>query len=90
MAALAFKIATDPFVGRLVFLQNVLWKVDAGSYVYNTRTQIKSVFLVSSKCTLTNKIQSNSLKLVILLQVLDLKISELVIHLCDEKNPISS
>jgi len=37
-AALAFKIATDPFVGRLCFFRVYSGKLDAGSYVYNSRT----------------------------------------------------
>lgn len=37
-AALAFKIATDPFMGRLVFFRVYSGKVTAGSYVYNPRT----------------------------------------------------
>ena len=36
--ALVFKIATDPFVGRLAFLRAYSGKLDAGSYVFNTRT----------------------------------------------------
>ena len=36
--ALVFKIATDPFVGRLAFLRAYSGKLDAGSYVLNTRT----------------------------------------------------
>ena len=40
-AALAFKIATDPFVGRLCFIRAYSGKLDAGSYVYNTRTESK-------------------------------------------------
>jgi len=36
--ALVFKIATDPFVGRLAFLRAYSGRLDAGSYVYNTRT----------------------------------------------------
>lgn len=36
--ALAFKIATDPFVGRLCFIRVYSGKLDAGSYVYNART----------------------------------------------------
>ena len=36
--ALVFKIATDPFVGRLAFLRAYSGHLDAGSYVYNTRT----------------------------------------------------
>ncbi|RME98694.1 MAG: elongation factor G, partial [Bacteroidetes bacterium] len=37
-AALAFKIATDPFVGRLAFMRVYSGALDAGSYVLNTRT----------------------------------------------------
>ena len=37
-AALAFKIATDPYMGRLVFFRVYSGKVQAGSYVYNPRT----------------------------------------------------
>ena len=39
--ALVFKIATDPFVGRLAFLRAYSGRLDAGSYVYNTRTAKK-------------------------------------------------
>jgi len=38
LAALAFKIATDPYVGRLAFLRIYSGKIDAGSYVLNVRT----------------------------------------------------
>ena len=37
-AALAFKIATDPFMGRLVFFRVYSGKVAAGSYIYNPRS----------------------------------------------------
>jgi elongation factor G len=37
-AALAFKIATDPFVGRLAFFRAYSGRLDAGSYVLNTRS----------------------------------------------------
>ena len=37
-AALAFKIATDPFVGRLCFTRAYSGNLDAGSYILNTRT----------------------------------------------------
>jgi elongation factor G len=40
-AALAFKIATDPFVGRLCFTRAYSGKLPAGSYVLNTRTNNK-------------------------------------------------
>ena len=37
-AALAFKIATDPYMGRLVFFRVYSGKVEAGSYVFNSRS----------------------------------------------------
>ena len=37
-SALAFKIATDPFMGRLVYFRVYSGKVQAGSYVYNPRS----------------------------------------------------
>ena len=38
LCALAFKIATDPYVGRLCFFRVYSGKLEAGSYVYNTRS----------------------------------------------------
>ncbi len=38
LCALAFKIATDPFVGRLCFFRVYSGKIDAGSYIFNTRS----------------------------------------------------
>lgn len=40
-SALAFKIATDPFVGRLAFFRAYSGRLDAGSYVLNTRSNNK-------------------------------------------------
>jgi elongation factor G len=40
-AALAFKIATDPFVGRLCFVRAYSGVLESGSYVYNTRSENK-------------------------------------------------
>ena len=37
-SALAFKIATDPYVGRLTFFRVYSGKVEAGSYIFNTRS----------------------------------------------------
>jgi elongation factor G len=39
--ALAFKIATDPFVGRLCFIRAYSGVLESGSYVYNTRSENK-------------------------------------------------
>ena len=41
LCALAFKIATDPYVGRLCFFRVYSGKLEAGSYVYNTRSAKK-------------------------------------------------
>lgn len=53
MAALAFKIATDPFVGRLCFFRMYSGKLEAGSYIYNPRTEkkerISRIFQMHSK-----------------------------------------
>jgi elongation factor G len=52
-SALAFKIATDPFMGRLVFFRVYSGKVEAGSYVYNPRSgkreRISRLFQMNSK-----------------------------------------
>ena len=37
-SALAFKIATDPYVGRLTFIRVYSGKIEAGSYIYNSRS----------------------------------------------------
>jgi elongation factor G len=39
--ALAFKIATDPYVGRLVFFRVYSGKIESGSYIYNSRSRKK-------------------------------------------------
>jgi len=39
--ALAFKIATDPYVGRLVFFRVYSGKIASGSYIYNSRSRKK-------------------------------------------------
>ena len=52
-SALAFKIATDPFMGRLVFVRVYSGKIAAGSYVYNPRSgkkeRISRLFQMNSK-----------------------------------------
>lgn len=41
LTALAFKIATDPFIGRLCFFRVYSGKLSAGSYIFNTRSDKK-------------------------------------------------
>ena len=38
---MAFKIATDPYVGRLTFFRVYSGKIEAGSYIYNSRSRKK-------------------------------------------------
>ena len=52
-AALAFKIMTDPFVGRLTFFRVYSGVLQSGSYVLNTSKVNVSVSDVSFKCTPT-------------------------------------
>ncbi len=51
--ALAFKIATDPFVGRLAFFRVYSGQLDAGSYILNNRTgkkeRISRIFQMHAK-----------------------------------------
>ena len=51
-SALAFKIATDPYMGRLVFFRVYSGKVEAGSYIFNARSgkkeRISRLFQMSS------------------------------------------
>ncbi len=52
-SALAFKIATDPYVGRLTFFRVYSGKVESGSYIYNVRSgkkeRISRLFQMHSK-----------------------------------------
>ena len=51
-SALAFKIATDPYMGRLVFFRVYSGKVEAGSYIFNARSgkkeRISRLFQINS------------------------------------------
>ena len=59
-AALAFKIATDPYVGRLAFTRAYSGVLEAGSYVQTQEAEIKNAFPEYSKCTRISKILSNN------------------------------
>ena len=56
-AALAFKIATDPYVGRLAFFRVYSGTLDAGSYVMNTRSGKKKELPDFIKCTPISRIR---------------------------------
>lgn len=87
-SALAFKIATDPFVGRLCFVRAYSGKIEAGSYVYNTRTQkrerISRLFQMhSSKQNAIEVLEAGDIGAAVGFK--DIRTGD---TLCDEKNPI--
>lgn len=73
LAGLAFKIATDPFVGGLTFFRVYSGVLKAGSYVYNSITGKQNVLDVLSECTQTTELKSVKLVQVTLLRLLDSK-----------------
>lgn len=86
--ALAFKIATDPFVGRLCFFRVYAGRLDAGSYVLNTRSgnkeRISRIFQMhANKQNAIEFIEAGDIGAAVGFK--DIKTGD---TLCDEKNPI--
>lgn len=87
-AGLAFKIATDPFVGRLCFTRAYSGVLPSGSYVLNTRTgkkeRISRIFQMHANKQ--NQIESlGAGDIAALIGFKDIKTGD---TLCDEKHPI--
>ncbi|WP_298148294.1 elongation factor G [Flavobacterium sp.] len=87
-AALAFKIATDPFVGRLAFFRAYSGRLDAGSYVLNTRSgnkeRISRIYQMhANKQNPIEFIEAGDIGAAVGFK--DIKTGD---TLCDEKNPI--
>ncbi|PTR01217.1 translation elongation factor 2 (EF-2/EF-G) [Mucilaginibacter yixingensis] len=87
-AALAFKIATDPFVGRLCFIRVYAGNLDAGSYVYNMRSESKErisrIFQMhANKQNPIPNVGAGDIAAVVGFK--DIKTGD---TLCEEKNPI--
>jgi elongation factor G len=87
-AGLAFKIATDPFVGRLAFTRAYSGKLDAGSYVLNTRSgnkeRISRIFQMhAAKQNPIEYLGAGDIGAVVGFK--DIKTGD---TLCDEKSPI--
>ncbi|MGM9700608.1 MAG: elongation factor G [Prevotella sp.] len=87
-SALAFKIATDPFMGRLVFFRVYSGKVTAGSYVYNPRSgkkeRISRLFQMNSN----KEIPMDSIDAGDIGAGVGFKDIRTGDTLCDENNPI--
>ena len=87
-AALGFKIATDPFVGRLCFVRAYSGTLEAGSYVLNTRSgnreRISRIFQMhANKQNPIERISAGDIGAVVGFK--DIKTGD---TLCDEKHPI--
>ena len=86
--ALAFKIATDPFVGRLCFIRSYSGSLNSGSYVFNTRTgkkeRISRIFQMhANKQNQIDALHCGDIGAVVGFK--DIKTGD---TLCDEKNKI--
>ncbi|OYQ38198.1 elongation factor G [Flavobacterium cyanobacteriorum] len=87
-AALAFKIATDPYVGRLAFFRAYSGRLDAGSYVFNTRSgnkeRISRIYQMhANKQNPIEFIEAGDIGAAVGFK--DIKTGD---TLCDEKHPI--
>ena len=87
-AALAFKIATDPYVGRLAFFRAYSGRLDAGSYVLNSRSgnkeRISRIYQMhANKQNPIEYIEAGDIGAAVCFK--DIKTGD---TLCDEKHPI--
>ena len=87
-AALAFKIATDPYVGRLAFFRAYSGRLDAGSYILNTRSgnkeRISRIYQMhANKQNPIEFIEAGDIGAAVGFK--DIKTGD---TLCDEKHPI--
>lgn len=88
LSALAFKIATDPFVGKLIFVRVYSGKLTTGSYVYNSTTGEKErvgriVRMFADKRDEIKEVEAGDIAAVI-----GLKHTTTGSTLCDQSHPI--
>ena len=88
LAALAFKIATDPFVGRLSFVRVYSGKLEAGSYVYNSASGKKERIGRLLQMHANTREEISEIPAGHIGAVVGLKATRTGDTLCDEKNPI--
>ena len=87
--ALAFKIATDPFVGRLAFVRVYSGKLDAGSYVHNSRSGKKERISRLYQMKSNKQMPIDSVSAGDICACVGFKDVRTGDTLCDEKHPIS-
>ena len=87
-SALAFKIMTDPYVGRLTYLRIYSGKVDAGQYMMNTETGKRERFGRILKMHANKREDLKSAYAGDIVAVVGLKNTRTGHTLCDEKHQI--
>ncbi|MBU1018376.1 MAG: elongation factor G [Patescibacteria group bacterium] len=87
-SALAFKIATDPFIGRLTFIRVYSGTLDAGSYVYNSVTEKKERVGRLVQMHANHREEIKQVQAGDIAAVVGLKNTLTGNTLCDEKNQI--
>ena len=88
LAALAFKIATDPFVGRLAYTRVYSGVMNSGTYVLNSTKQKKERIGRLVKMHANHREEVESLEAGELGAIIGLKNTTTGDTLCDEQNPI--
>lgn len=88
LSALAFKIATDPFVGRLAFIRVYSGVVTAGSYVHNTRSDKKERISRLYQMHANKQIPKEEIGAGDICAIVGFKDVRTGDTLCDEKKPI--
>ena len=88
LAALAFKIMTDPFVGKLAFCRVYSGKLDSGSYAYNStkgkRERVGRLVMMHAN----HREEVDTVYTGDICGIVGLKDTTTADTLCDEKNPI--
>lgn len=87
-AALAFKIATDPFVGRLTFIRVYAGVLKKGSYIYNSTKEIKERVSRLVKMHSNNREEIEEIRAGDICAVIGLKDTGTGNTLCDEQHEI--
>ncbi len=87
-SALAFKIATDPFVGKLCFFRVYSGKLDAGSYLYNASTGKKERIGRIVQMHSNSREEIKSVEAGDIAAAIGLKATSTGNTLCSEKHPI--
>ena len=87
-SALAFKVMTDPFVGRLTFLRVYSGTLDKGSYTYNVNTRKRERVSRLLEMHANDRAERKEVSAGDIIAVIGLKDTTTGDTLCDEANPV--